>query len=173
MKTLIASLLSVAIPLTVLCFISCAPAEAVEEETLYPLRIINEFELPDPIESEQIVPKQFEVSYESEYDRIVAMIYEAAEIEELPGDLMVAIWRLETGNGTSKAFMNYHNFFGATGKDGLYQYPTESEGLKSFTKAIHWYVSNGMDTPEKMQPVFCPANPDWAILIREIMEELK
>lgn len=140
---------------------------------------IDPKEEPQKYEYERVIakevvieePEETEVIYESEYDRIVALIQEAAEIEGINPKMAVAIARLETGNFTSDLFVNGHNFGGLLGKNGYYTYNSEPDGLVAYMKCLKWYKDSGMDTVDKMANTYCP-NGNWADRVKKIMKEL-
>lgn len=71
--------------------------------------------------------------------------------------LLIAISRHETGNWTSSAFKNKNNFGGLMGSNGLKTYSSFDEGLDAFVSLLkNRYFDKGLNTPEKIQPVYCP-----------------
>ena len=73
------------------------------------------------------------------------------------GILLISISKHETGNWKSNAFINKNNFGGVMCSDGLKIYDTYNDGLNGFVTLLkNRYFDKGLDTIEKIQPVYCP-----------------
>lgn len=71
--------------------------------------------------------------------------------------IVVSISRHETGKWTSKAFLEKHNLGGIMCSTGLRQYSSLDEGINAFVSLLkNRYFDKGLDTIEKIQPVYCP-----------------
>ena len=71
--------------------------------------------------------------------------------------IVVSISRHETGKWTSKAFLEKHNLGGIMCSTGLRVYATQDEGIDAFVSLLkNRYFDKGLDTIEKIQPVYCP-----------------
>ena len=71
--------------------------------------------------------------------------------------ILLAISKHETGRWTSNAFVNKNNLGGIMGRDGLRVYDTLDEGIEAFANLLkRRYFEQGLDTIEKIQPVYCP-----------------
>lgn len=71
--------------------------------------------------------------------------------------IVVSISRHETGKWTSKAFLEKHNLGGIMCSTGLRQYGSLDEGIDAFVSLLkNKYFDRGLDTIEKIQPVYCP-----------------
>lgn len=71
--------------------------------------------------------------------------------------MVVSISRHETGKWTSKAFLEKHNLGGIMCSTGLRQYSSLNEGIDAFVSLLkNRYFNQGLDTIEKIQPVYCP-----------------
>lgn len=71
--------------------------------------------------------------------------------------IVVSISRHETGKWTSKAFLEKHNLGGIMCSTGLRQYSSLNEGIDAFVSLLkNRYFDKGLDTIEKIQPVYCP-----------------
>lgn len=71
--------------------------------------------------------------------------------------IVVSISRHETGKWTSKAFLEKHNLGGIMCSTGLRQYGSLDEGIDAFVSLLkNRYFDRGLDTIEKIQPVYCP-----------------
>ena len=90
--------------------------------------------------------------------------------------LAVSIARVETGNFTSELFLEYNNLGGLSNDYEWYKYNTLIEGINAYVSMLKLeYIDKGLDTPEKMQPKYCPGKDGehWISLVRKIMEEEK
>ena len=90
--------------------------------------------------------------------------------------LAVSIARVETGNFTSELFLKYNNLGGLSNDYEWYKYNTLIEGINAYVSMLKLeYIDKGLNTPEKMQPKYCPGKDGehWVSLVREIMEEEK
>ena len=88
--------------------------------------------------------------------------------------LAVSIARVETGNFTSELFLKYNNLGGLSNDYEWYKYNTLIEGINAYVSMLKLeYIDKGLDTPEKMQPKYCPGKDGehWISLVRKIMEE--
>ena len=71
--------------------------------------------------------------------------------------IVVSISRHETSKWTSKAFLEKHNLGGIMCSTGLRQYGSLDEGIDAFVSLLkNRYFDRGLDTLEKIQPVYCP-----------------
>lgn len=85
-------------------------------------------------------------------------------------NLATAIARLETGHYTSEVFTECNNFGGMTGSKGFMKFRNSMEGCEVFVEMLKYgYIDQGLDTPEKIQPKYCPVNPQWSKLVRRLM----
>lgn len=100
----------------------------------------------------------------------------ACEEYKVDYTLAVSIARVETGNFTSELFLKYNNLGGLSNDYGWYKYDTLIEGINAYVSMLKLeYIDKGLDTPEKMQPKYCPGKDGehWVSLVRKIMEEEK
>lgn len=71
--------------------------------------------------------------------------------------IVVSISRHETGKWTSKAFLEKNNLGGIMCSTGLRSYSSLDEGIDAFVSLLkNRYFDRGLDTIEKIQPVYCP-----------------
>lgn len=71
--------------------------------------------------------------------------------------IILSISKHETGKWTSNAFNNKHNLGGIMCNTGLKQYNTLDDGIDAFVSLLkNRYFNQGLDTIEKIQPVYCP-----------------
>lgn len=77
--------------------------------------------------------------------------------------IVVSISKHETGNWTSKAFLNKNNFGGVMCRTGLKTYSNFDEGLDGFVNLLkNNYFAKGLNTIEQIGSKYCPigANND-------------
>ncbi len=95
---------------------------------------------------------------------IEKMIYNKAienELTENQAFIILAISKHETGKWTSKAFLNKNNLGGIMCKYGLRSYNSLDEGITAFINLLkNRYFLQGLDTIEKIQPIYCPVGAD-------------
>lgn len=91
-------------------------------------------------------------------------------VYDVDSNLAIAISRLETGHYTSEIFLECNNFGGMLGSKGFMKFRNSMEGCEAFVGMLKYgYIDQGLDTPEKMQPKYCPVNPQWSTLVRRLM----
>lgn len=91
-------------------------------------------------------------------------------VYDVDSNLAIAIARLETGHYTSEVFTECNNFGGMLGSKGFMKFRNSMEGCEAFVGMLKYgYIDQGLDTPEKMQPKYCPVNPQWSTLVRRLM----
>lgn len=100
-------------------------------------------------------------------DRIVM----ACEKYDIPWEIPLAIARLETGWFTSNAYVNKNNPGGLSRNEVPISFDTIEEGVEAFISNLaENYFAIGLDTPEEIGKKYCPVNPEWASLVRDLME---
>lgn len=71
--------------------------------------------------------------------------------------MIVAISKHETGHWKSPAFIEKNNFGGVMASYGIKIYVSYEEGLDGFVTLLkNRYFDKGLDTIEKIQPIYCP-----------------
>lgn len=106
----------------------------------------------------------FEISTYDDMIEYWCMVY------DVDSNLATAIARLETGHYTSEVFTECNNFGGMIGSKGFMKFRNSMEGCEAFVGMLKYgYIDQGLDTPEKMQPKYCPVNPQWSTLVRRLM----
>ena len=84
--------------------------------------------------------------------------------------LLPAIAGLESAFG-KKLVPNSFNPFGWGG--GYYYFSGWAEAIETVGRSLSKnYYRRGLDTPEKIGPVYAPPNPRWGILVRALMERI-
>lgn len=105
----------------------------------------------------------------STYEQAKIDIFEACEARGLDFNLAFAIARLETGNFTSKAFLEYNNYGGISRKEKPLRYETPEDGLNAYMVTLEAYKGMSVD---KMSKKYCPGNAvNWAKSVKSIMKE--
>ncbi|MBQ8131551.1 MAG: glucosaminidase domain-containing protein [Bacilli bacterium] len=75
--------------------------------------------------------------------------------------IAVSISKHETGNWTSNAFKNKNNLGGIMCSSGLRTYNSLDEGIEAFVTLLkNRYFDQGLDTIDKIGPVYCPVGAD-------------
>ncbi|MDB4868837.1 MAG: hypothetical protein JWR03_3170 [Cohnella sp.] len=101
------------------------------------------------------------------------------EIEEKYGInayFTIAIMKLESGNGKSRLARSKNNLFGLNAIDGdkynqALKFDTKGDSVRKFGQLIAKnYVEKGYATVEKVANKYCPANPKWSALVKNIMK---
>lgn len=98
-------------------------------------------------------------------------IVQEAQRHGIPWEIPLAIARLETGWFTSSAYLNKNNPGGLSRNEVPISFDTIEEGVEAFISnlARNYYVI-GLDTPEEIGKKYCPVNPEWPSLVRQLME---
>src|SRR5690606_7547995 len=99
------------------------------------------------------------------------------EIEEEHGInayFTIAVMKLESGNGKSRLARDKNNLFGLNATGGsnskAYSFETKSDSVHKFGSLIaKSYIGKGYTTIEKIAKKYCPPNPKWASLVKNIM----
>ena len=113
---------------------------------------------------DDIAYRPFEITTYDDMIEYWCMVY------DVDSNLATAIARLETGHYTSEVFTECNNFGGMIGSKGFMEFRNSMEGCEAFVGMLKYgYIDQGLDTPEKMQPKYCPVNPQWSTLVRSLM----
>ncbi|WP_271006904.1 peptidoglycan DD-metalloendopeptidase family protein [Listeria seeligeri] len=96
--------------------------------------------------------------------------------------LVVAIAMHETGNGTSRMVKEFNNPGGLMGNGPGFQFTTLDKGIEAMIKNLSdLYISQGLNTPEKIQPKYAPVgaandglglNKAWLNGVNGFLEQL-
>ncbi|MCG1110260.1 CHAP domain-containing protein [Staphylococcus epidermidis] len=105
-----------------------------------------------------------------------------AKEEKVPPSLFLAIMASESGWGKSANATNQHNPLSIMGSGPLKHYGTIEEGMKAGAKNLYdLYISEGLDTPAKIQPKYAPngasndptdLNSNWKKSVESIQKQL-
>lgn len=88
----------------------------------------------------------------------------------IDSNVALGIARLETGNFTSAAYVNGNNPGGMSINEIPIVYSTIEEGVEAFVSNLaNNYFNIGLTTPETIGQKYCPINPNWANLVRQMM----
>jgi flagellum-specific peptidoglycan hydrolase FlgJ len=87
----------------------------------------------------------------------------------------IAVMKLESGNGTSRLSKEKNNLFGLNAIDGYenelaLRFRTKADCVREFGDIIkRIYLEKGYTTVERVAKKYCPANPKWPTLVKNIM----
>ena len=126
----------------------------------------------EPVEAEQTPSPDKLFAYES-YQGEYHWYYYTLKDYECDMDLitMLSIARLETGNFTSDAYVNGHNWGGISINEKPLVYESEEDGVIAFVNLMQSYYDKGLRTPEEIGKKYCPINSEWSNLVKKIMNE--
>ncbi|NHN30821.1 glucosaminidase domain-containing protein [Paenibacillus agricola] len=88
----------------------------------------------------------------------------------------IAVMKLESGHGKSLIARNKNNMFGLNAIDNdaynkAFSFETKGDSVQKFGQLIsEHYVDKGYTSIEKVARKYCQANPQWPILVKQIME---
>lgn len=87
-------------------------------------------------------------------------------------NLLISISRLETGNWESYAYKDLNNWGGLSIEGQPMTFDSKEEGCKAFVEMMkRYYFDEGLTSVEEIGEKYCPVNPEWADLVRELMNE--
>ena len=112
---------------------------------------------------------------------------QAEEKYNVEWELLKAIWKHETGNGTSKAWNELNNPGGlmywnkSQGKMTLYKFDTKDDGIMFMAKILRkYYLDKGLTTIEEIGAKYCPVatndngyNKYWIPKVTQYYNEYK
>ena len=94
----------------------------------------------------------------------------ACDIYDVPYDIVLAIARLETGWFKSDAYIYGNNPGGMSINEVPIVYSSLDEGVEAMVSNLAKnYFGIGLTTPEEIGSKYCPINPDWPVVVRELM----
>lgn len=94
----------------------------------------------------------------------------ACDIYDVPYDIVLAIARLETGWFSSDAYIYGNNPGGMSVNEVPITYSSLDEGVEAMVSNLAKnYFGIGLTTPEEIGSKYCPINPDWPVIVRELM----
>lgn len=94
----------------------------------------------------------------------------ACDIYGVPYDIILAIARLETGWFSSDAYIYGNNPGGMSVNEVPIAYSSLDEGVEAMVSNLaENYFGIGLTTPEEIGSKYCPINPDWPVVVRELM----
>ncbi|WP_456074153.1 glucosaminidase domain-containing protein [Holdemanella biformis] len=101
---------------------------------------------------------------------IESKIVEACNRYGIDSSVVLGIARLETGNFTSYAYLVGNNPGGMSVNEVPIIYSNIEEGVEAMVSNLaHNYFAIGLTTPELIGQKYCPVNPNWAYLVRNLM----
>lgn len=129
-----------------------------KEVIVYKNKIITREVEVIPEDMGKAEPAEIETS--CQLSEIECKIYNKAIEQNLTKEqayIILSISKHETGRWTSNAFINKHNLGGIMCSTGIKSYNSLDEGIEAFVNLLkNRYFAQGLDTIEKIQPVYCP-----------------
>ena len=112
---------------------------------------------------------------ENQPEQEIDILQLAGELYDIDPKLLEAIERLECGNYTSNLYLTKNNTWGAY--DSLNKcfktFASREQSTMELARTLRlYYYDKGMDTLEKIEPVYCPNDSTWAEQVRQIYEQL-
>ena len=98
-------------------------------------------------------------------------LLELAEEYNISPVYAAAVFALETGWGSSSAWLNKHNPAGIRCGDRYCRYSTATDGLRRMFEIMQDYYSNGLTTVDQQRALWSEAEDTDAIV--QLMEQLE
>ncbi|MGI5826069.1 MAG: hypothetical protein ACOX50_01500 [Patescibacteria group bacterium] len=96
---------------------------------------------------------------------------EEADKNQIDWRLLPAIAGIESSFG-KKMIAGTHNAWGWGGEK--IRFASWNEAIETISKALaEKYYARGLNTPEKINPVYCPPNRTWAPKVRAFMNKIE
>lgn len=103
------------------------------------------------------------------YEKAKADIKIICDENDLNFQIVFAICRLETGNFTSKAFLECNNYCGISRAEVPVAYKTKEQGLEAMRTTMLMYKGMSVD---QMSKKYCPVNAkNWATSVKQLIIE--
>jgi len=105
-------------------------------------------------------------------EAIKAFIQQIAPEYGVDWKLVYAIGAYESGYFKSNLAQTNNNFFGRKATSTTWRsYSTAEEGIRDqFLYVKEHYIDNGLDTPAKMNHIYCEGNT-WQVMVQTIMDK--
>jgi hypothetical protein len=105
-------------------------------------------------------------------EAIKAFIQQIAPEYGVDWKLVYAIGAYESGYFKSNLALSNNNFFGRKATSTTWRsYSTAEEGIRDqFLYVKEHYIDNGLDTPAKMNHIYCEGNT-WQVMVQTIMDK--
>ena len=89
---------------------------------------------------------------------------------DIPSEIPLAIAKLETGHFTSRAYKEGNNVGGMSIDEVPLEYDSLDEGVDAFVSNLaENYFGQGLTTVDEIGEKYCPANKNWAEIVKELM----
>ena len=98
------------------------------------------------------------------------MLYSSARSSNATGITPAAVFVLETGWGSSLAWLNNHNPAGIRCGDRYCKYDTATDGMQRMMEIMADYYSNGLTTVDQQRSLWSEADDTEQII--QLMEQL-
>lgn len=134
----------------------------------------NYYELYNEIKTSQTnIAIIYSTSEKEESKTVSEMIKERCKKHEIDYRTAIAIARLESGNFTSEAYIEYNNVGGLSVNEVPIKYKTLEEGVNNFVDNLaDNYYAKEYRTVEEISEKYCPINhKEWAYVVNKIKEE--
>lgn len=110
-------------------------------------------------------------AYNSPLKSYAAVFIQNADKYNLDWKLIPAITGVESTFGKFIPYDSYNAYGWANGK---YTFNSWEESIEVVSKALKQnYIDKGLNTIEKISPVYCPPNPTWGWKVKYFMEKLE
>lgn len=131
--------------------------KTIVEEKIQVITIEKEIAMVQEEQKQEVIEETSQVLFNNENENNIYNYAIEQGLTQKQALLVISISRHETGNWTSKAFKNNHNFGGIMTSKGLKNYNSYEEGLQDFVKILKkYYFDLGLDTIEKIGAKYCP-----------------
>ena len=146
------------IALSVIGVINYKPQiKTIIEEKIQVITIEKEIAMVQEEQKQEVIEETSQVLFNNENENNIYNYAIEQGLTQKQALLVISISRHETGNWTSKAFKNNHNFGGIMTSKGLKNYNSYEEGLQDFVRILkNYYFDLGLDTIEKIGAKYCP-----------------
>jgi hypothetical protein len=127
----------------------------------------------DITQKSNLVPDMIEALFPQDLKGLGQAFYEGEQQYNINALFVLAIVRLESGNGTSSLARNHNNLGGIkSGEDGYRSFATKEECVKyMFDLLSRKYVSQGRTTIGTIGQIYCTTD-EWVPQVTEIMNDL-
>jgi len=115
--------------------------------------------------------RSFLESYNSPFSNKAVYLIEIADKYEIDWRLIPAISGIESTFGRQIPYNSYNAYGWA---NGTYRFNSWEESFEKVAKTLkEKYIDRGLDTPEKMGPVYAPPSKTWAGKVRYFMNKIE
>lgn len=149
------------------------PAEAQENKILmagYSAVLKSQTSNPEKDQRKEKL-KAFLESYNSPLSEFAEEFIQAADKYQIDWRLLPAITGVESSFGKE---IPYQSFNAYGWNNGNYYFKSWEESIYQVSKALREkYFNRGLDTPEKIGPVYAPPSPSWGRKVNNFMVKIE